>query len=294
MKRHPALVPLSHDHHHALVEARRLRRAADSPESVAVATAFLRFFADDTVRHFREEEELLFPSVVEFEEARELLVQALLEHQRLHALTAQLQHSVTTGGAVDDLMRELGDLLEAHVRLEERQLFPLIERLLKDVTGLLPAERDDVDAARHERRRGAVRGIASDELNATLLSWNAGTGPPEHVNEERDVLVVVLDGSATVRIDEEERALARGETAIIGKGRKAQDHRRPRWRALSLSPSAPAATPDRPCCRARRRRWGRLKWPLRARCDRESPSHAHRRHGRRVEAGLRTNGVSPG
>jgi hypothetical protein len=27
MKRHPALVPLSHDHHQALVEARRLRRA---------------------------------------------------------------------------------------------------------------------------------------------------------------------------------------------------------------------------------------------------------------------------
>jgi hypothetical protein len=56
MKRHPALVPLSHDHHHALVEARRLRRAADSPESAAAAAAFLRFFAYETVRHFCEAE----------------------------------------------------------------------------------------------------------------------------------------------------------------------------------------------------------------------------------------------
>src|SRR5215211_5750243 len=118
MKRHPALVPLSHDHHHALVEARRLRRAVDTPESAAAATAFLRFFADETVRHFREEEELLFPSVLEFEEARELLVHALLEHQRLHAPTARLRQIVTTGGQVDDVMRELGELLEAHVRLE--------------------------------------------------------------------------------------------------------------------------------------------------------------------------------
>jgi Hemerythrin HHE cation binding domain len=76
MKRHPALVPLSHDHHHALVEARRLRQAADAPDAAAAAAAFLRFFAQETVPHFREEEELLFPSVIEFEEARDLLVQA--------------------------------------------------------------------------------------------------------------------------------------------------------------------------------------------------------------------------
>jgi quercetin dioxygenase-like cupin family protein/hemerythrin superfamily protein len=219
MKRHPALVPLSHDHHQALVEARRLRRAADTPDSAAAATAFLRFFADETVRHFREEEELLFPSVVDLEEARELLVQALLEHQRLHALTARLQQLVTAGGEVDDVMRKLGRLLEAHVRLEERQLFPLIERLLVDVTGLLLPEREEVEAAAPGKSSSAAEGLTSDELNVTPLSWKAGSGPPEHVNEERDVLVVVLDGSATLSIDGEERELTRGETAIVGKGR---------------------------------------------------------------------------
>jgi mannose-6-phosphate isomerase-like protein (cupin superfamily)/hemerythrin len=219
MKRHPTLVPLSHDHHEALVEARRLRLAADTPDSTAAAAAFLRFFADATVRHFREEEELLFPLVIEFEETRELLVQALLEHQRLHALTARLEQILAIGGEVGGVMRELGELLEAHVRLEERRLFPLIERRLEDVTDLQPRRRDEVAPAAPPESRGAAGGLASDELNVTPLSWQAGTGPPEHVNEERDVLIVVLDGSATLSIDGDERELARGDAAIVAKGR---------------------------------------------------------------------------
>ena len=219
MKRHPALVPLSHDHHHALVAAGRLRRAVDAPDAAAAATAFLRFFAAETIRHFREEEELLFPSVIEFEETREVLVQALLEHQRLHALTARLQQLVTTGGQVEDVMRELGELLEAHVRLEERRLFPLSERLLEDATAPLLSHREEVEAV-HSQRPDRGDALASAELNVTPLSCTAGSGPPEHVNEERDVLVVVLDGSAILSIDGAERKLARGESAIVAKGRR--------------------------------------------------------------------------
>jgi quercetin dioxygenase-like cupin family protein len=222
VKRHPVLVPFSHDHHRALVEARRLRRAAGAPAAASAAAAFLRFFAEETVPHFHEEEELLFPSMVEFDEARTLLVQALLEHQRLHARAAQLHQLLATGGDASPIMRELGRLLEAHVRTEERQLFPLIERLLNDAGDDEPgvADRDQVDVAGRARSSGRARGIASEELNATLVSWGAGSGPPEHVNEDRDVVVVVLDGSATVRIDDEEQALARGETVIVANGRK--------------------------------------------------------------------------
>ena len=59
----------------------------------------------------------------------------------------------------------------------------------------------------------------SEDLNATLLEWPAGEGPPEHVNAERDVLVVVLSGSASVLIDEHERILSAGEALVIEKGR---------------------------------------------------------------------------
>jgi mannose-6-phosphate isomerase-like protein (cupin superfamily) len=217
VKRHPALIPLSHDHHEALVAARRLRRGAGEPDPALAAAAFLDFFAASAVPHFREEEELLFPLVVDAAETHELVMQALLEHQRLHAGATQLSDLVADGSAdhAVELMRELATLLDAHVRLEERRLFPLIEEFLPE------AALRAVDANATARGgNGPIWGTASEDLNATLLTWRAGEGPPEHVNDERDVLVVVLAGSATVSTDADECELAAGETMIIEKGRR--------------------------------------------------------------------------
>ena len=65
---------------------------------------------------------------------------------------------------------------------------------------------------------GPVWGAASADLNATLLEWPPGEGPPEHVNEERDVLFVVVAGSATLTVDGEPRELGPGEARIVDKG----------------------------------------------------------------------------
>jgi mannose-6-phosphate isomerase-like protein (cupin superfamily) len=65
--------------------------------------------------------------------------------------------------------------------------------------------------------RGPVWGAASDDLNATILEWPAGDGPGEHLNAERDVLFVVLDGSATLTIDSESAPFAAGEARIVPK-----------------------------------------------------------------------------
>jgi quercetin dioxygenase-like cupin family protein len=208
VQRHSALVHLSHDHHHALVAARRLRRAAEADADPAEAVAtFTAFFAAETAVHFREEEESLFPLVAEFEEARPLLVEVLLDHQRLRALVRRLEQE----DDVREAMAETGQLLEAHVRREERQLFPLIERLVSPV----------LDAsATTGTRGGPVWGQASDDLNATLLVWRAGAATPDHVNDERDVLVFVVEGSATVAVDGDETELRAGEAVIVAKGRR--------------------------------------------------------------------------
>ena len=66
---------------------------------------------------------------------------------------------------------------------------------------------------------GPVWGDASDDLNATLLQWSAGAGPPEHVNDERDVLVFVVDGSAKLAVDGEESELVHGEAVIVPKSK---------------------------------------------------------------------------
>jgi mannose-6-phosphate isomerase-like protein (cupin superfamily) len=158
----------------------------------------------------------LFPRVVDRDETQALTIEALLGHQRLHALTAQLEMDLAAGTNDRAVMRELGRLLEAHVRLEERQLFPLIEQVLgeQELAGV------DLTRLGEHRSAGPVWRAASGELNATVLEWQAGEGPPAHVNEERDVLLVVLAGSLTVRTDERSETLACGEATIIAKGQR--------------------------------------------------------------------------
>ena len=112
-------------------------------------------------------------------------------------------------------IRDLAELLEAHVRFEERELFPLLEGLIGDDLAAM-----EFDTEPPLQGRGPVWGAESEDLNATLLVWSAGTGPPEHVNDDRDVLIVVLDGSLELRMEDEDTELAEGETTIVAKGRR--------------------------------------------------------------------------
>ena len=66
--------------------------------------------------------------------------------------------------------------------------------------------------------RGPAWGAASDELNATLLVWQAGDGQPDHANAERDVALVALAGSGSLVVDGVEYALAPGVLAIVPRG----------------------------------------------------------------------------
>ncbi|MDQ3849512.1 MAG: cupin domain-containing protein [Actinomycetota bacterium] len=65
---------------------------------------------------------------------------------------------------------------------------------------------------------GPLWGMASDDLNATLLAWPAAHQVAEHVNAELDVFVVVLAGSATLTIDARSHALTSGRAILIPRG----------------------------------------------------------------------------
>ena len=135
VKRHPALIPLSHDHHHALVQARRARRAADQEprERLRVAEETIRFFEAETLEHFREEEEHVFPLLVEDgADPPELVLRALADHCVLHAAVETLRRAVELGEVPPEALRALGERLDAHIRLEERELFPLVEARAAD------------------------------------------------------------------------------------------------------------------------------------------------------------------
>ena len=48
---------------------------------------------------------------------------------------------------------------------------------------------------------GPLWGMASNDLNATLLVWPAGYEVAEHTNAELDVLLIVLEGGGVAVID---------------------------------------------------------------------------------------------
>lgn len=142
MKRHAALQPLSRDHHVALVAAQRLRRA--TPETAIDARAhFLAFWHEHGARHFRVEEDVLLPLFAAHADPdTAAIARMLMDHVRIRARAL----AVATAG-VDEL-HALGEELAEHVRLEERQVFPLIEASLSDaaaaelVAAVQEAERD--------------------------------------------------------------------------------------------------------------------------------------------------------
>jgi quercetin dioxygenase-like cupin family protein len=65
---------------------------------------------------------------------------------------------------------------------------------------------------------GPVWGMASSDLNATLLVWPAGHELAEHTNAERDVLIVVLEGGGAVTVDGRDHALTAGSALLVEKG----------------------------------------------------------------------------
>jgi formiminotetrahydrofolate cyclodeaminase/quercetin dioxygenase-like cupin family protein len=75
-----------------------------------------------------------------------------------------------------------------------------------------------VDLAHVGEGSGPRWGMQSEELNATLLAWPAGHEIAEHLNTERDVLMVVLEGSVRVSVDDVGHLLAADQLLLIPRG----------------------------------------------------------------------------
>ena len=62
-------------------------------------------------------------------------------------------------------------------------------------------------------------GMASDELNATLLVWPPGHELVDETPGVLDVLLIVLEGGATAKVDDREHALLPGSALLVERGR---------------------------------------------------------------------------
>jgi hypothetical protein len=125
MKRSPELTPLSHDHQHALDAALRLRRAEHHTVADAIAY-FARFFEREGRPHFAIEESLILPALPADDPEWAPGVQRVRdEHETIRARAGALAEQRTAEEALG-AARALGERLAAHVRFEERELFPTL------------------------------------------------------------------------------------------------------------------------------------------------------------------------
>lgn len=125
LKRHPALIPLSRDHHFGLLLCWKIRTGMSrsiSPDRMARYTCY--FFDHHLATHFHEEEKFLFNLLEKKNEKRK---EAERQHRKLRRLRLKLEEiparqAVTLG--------QIEKELEAHIRFEERDLFPYLQQQL--------------------------------------------------------------------------------------------------------------------------------------------------------------------
>jgi iron-sulfur cluster repair protein YtfE (RIC family) len=129
MLRDKSLIPLSHQHQHALGLCVRIERA--SPIGTADLAAWQveagELFRAEIEIHFAAEEQVLFPAARSFRELVSLVEKLQADHVWLRECFAQAEtHSLSA-----EKLSALAQRLSAHIRREERQLFERLQELLR-------------------------------------------------------------------------------------------------------------------------------------------------------------------
>jgi quercetin dioxygenase-like cupin family protein/hemerythrin len=238
MKRHPALEPFSRDHNVGLILARRLMR-----NEASAVTEFQQAWQEELEDHFDEEERLLSPLLLE-----EMRARLFAEHDALRkSATSASDGSLSQEGAA-----KLGQLLDEHIRWEERELFEWIQQHVPEPTleslsryasqmearrtaSTMAPRRAELVAKRQvdpgatvdlnyfiaaASHTGPVWSEECEDLDITLLRWAEREAIAEHINNEVDVIVVCLQGSGEVSVGETTHHLSSGMMVLIPKGQR--------------------------------------------------------------------------
>jgi hemerythrin-like domain-containing protein len=120
IKRSEQLAPLSRDHHEALLLVWKIRQGLKNSTPPKEIAAYVHWFWNNHLQlHFSQEEHLLLPHLPESDEMANKLK---TEHQAIREMVA--------GTLQTDSLAMLADKMNDHIRFEERQLFPHIEKKL--------------------------------------------------------------------------------------------------------------------------------------------------------------------
>src|SRR3954470_4089800 len=122
MKRHASLIPLSHDHHMTLLLAQVLKK--DAPLYKGMSTVpkdkagyITKHFQEHLVKHFQTEENVLFAFAKGRDKALDNLIDELTQDHRTIAASVKTLQETTE---LIDHLNALGELIDSHIRKEER------------------------------------------------------------------------------------------------------------------------------------------------------------------------------
>ncbi|WP_185286663.1 hemerythrin domain-containing protein [Chryseobacterium indologenes] len=125
MKRNENIVLLSRDHHFGLLCSWKIRQGIrNKVKPDRIKNYIVYFWKNHLEEHFREEEQILFPYLKDEYSSR---IQS--EHTQLKVLVSQIE-------SLEDLnlFSDFADLLDQHIRFEERHWFPHLEEKLSHET----------------------------------------------------------------------------------------------------------------------------------------------------------------
>jgi hemerythrin-like domain-containing protein len=126
IKRHPAIVQFSREHHFGLLLTWKIRQGLKKNiDPKRIADYVLFFFNEDLKTHFAEEERSLFSKL---EDADALKQRALQEHVEINGLMDAIRVNKTS----PELLVNIADALDKHIRFEERVLFNHLQSLLTE------------------------------------------------------------------------------------------------------------------------------------------------------------------
>lgn len=123
LKRHEALIPLSREHHFALLLAWKIRRGLElGIDHNRIGRYVQKMWYHQLEEHFDIEENYIFPILGS---DHEWILQAVADHRLFKRLILEEPFSIES-------LNRIKEQMETHVRLEERQIFPLIQEIASE------------------------------------------------------------------------------------------------------------------------------------------------------------------
>ena len=123
IKRSKELAPLSREHHDGLLYAWKIKQGLANGTPVETLCNYTRWFWSNHIKpHFKDEEKVL----IKFLPAGNPLVQQMMtEHAQIRDLVISLDKIPDRSS-----LKLLSEFINNHIRFEERELFPYVEKTL--------------------------------------------------------------------------------------------------------------------------------------------------------------------